>query len=120
MREAIRLQPDFAGAYTTLATVLREKGDQAGAAEAARSAARITKEKTDLQAATFATNEGKRFLQLGSIDQAIAQFQIAIRADAKFAPAHYHLGVALQRKGDQKSADTAFTRAAELDPRFRR
>jgi tetratricopeptide (TPR) repeat protein len=119
LREAVRLQPEFAGAYSTLAAVLREQGDTARAAEAAKAAARITKEKTDLQAATFATNEGKSLLEKGDVDKAIAQFEIAIRAQSTYAPAHYHLGMAFRKKGDQKSADAAFARAAELDPRFR-
>src|SRR2546423_9875390 len=43
LREAIRLQPDFAGAHTTLATVLRQLGDAEGAAAESRAGMEIAK-----------------------------------------------------------------------------
>jgi len=58
LREAIRLQPEFAGAHTTLATVLRQLGDTAGAASESRAGLEIAKQKTSEQAALFATNSG--------------------------------------------------------------
>src|SRR5260370_11731315 len=62
LHQAIRLQPDFAGAHTTLAAVLRQLGDTAGAAGESKAGAEVAKGKTDLQAATFATNSGRRLL----------------------------------------------------------
>ena len=71
LREAIRLQPDFAGAHTTLSTILRQLGDEEGAARERQLGAQISKDKTNLQAATFDTNSGKRLLGLGDLDGAI-------------------------------------------------
>ena len=65
LREAIRLQPDFAGAHTTLAAVLRQLGDAQGAAEEAKAGAKIAASTNNLQAATFSTNSGKRLLSCG-------------------------------------------------------
>src|SRR5208282_889071 len=62
LRQAIRLDPDFAGAHTTLAAVLRQLGDNAGAAAESKAGSVVTKQKTDLQTATFATNSGRRLL----------------------------------------------------------
>jgi tetratricopeptide (TPR) repeat protein len=35
-----------------------------------------------------------------------------------YAPAHFQLGLALQRKGEKEEAAKEFQRAAELDPRL--
>src|SRR5213079_2626816 len=87
LREAIRLQPDFAGAHTTLAAVLRQLGDTAGAAAEAKTGSEMGKQKTNQQAALFATNSGKRLLNAGDLDGAISQFRSAIAATPEYAPA---------------------------------
>src|SRR6267143_6737045 len=118
LRQAIRLQPDFAGAHTTLAAVLRQLGDTRGAAAESKAGAEIGKEKTNQQAATFATNSGHRLLAVGDLDGAISQFRAAIAAMPTFASAHYQLGLALTQKGEKEEAAKEFQKAAELDPRL--
>ena len=81
--------------------------------------AQISKDKTSLQAATFDTNSGKRLLGLGDIEGAISQFQAAINLAPTYAPAHFHLAEALQRKGQAVEAQKEFQRAAELDPQLK-
>src|SRR5256714_5817362 len=95
LREAIRLQPDFAGAHTTLATVLRQLGDAEGAAAESRAGMEIAKQKTGDQAALFATNSGRRLLNAGDIEGAISQFRAAISSSPNYAAAHFELAVAL-------------------------
>ena len=104
LREAIRLQPDFAGAHTTLAAVLRQLGDAPGLPRESRAGAAMAKQTTDMQAAVFATNSGTRLLNAGDLDAAISQFRSAIAATPGYAPAHYQLGLALQRKGDREES----------------
>ena len=118
LREAIRLQPDFAGAHTTLASVLRALGDSEGASAEARAGQQIGKEKTGLQAAVLATSSGRRLLNAGDLEGAIAQFQSAINSSPNYAQAHYQLGVALQRKGNKEESAKEFKKAAELDPQL--
>jgi tetratricopeptide (TPR) repeat protein len=118
LREAIRLQPDFAGAHTTLATVLRQLGDNQGAAAESKAGIEIGKEKTNEQAALFAANSGKRLLNAGDLDGAISQFRSAIGSAPGYAPAHFQLGLALQRKGQTDEAAKEFQKAAQLDPRL--
>jgi Tfp pilus assembly protein PilF len=79
----------------------------------------LAKAKTDLQAATFDTNSGVRLLHAGDIDTAIAQFQAAIKLAETYAPAHYQLALALQRKGSAAAAQAEFRRAGQLDPRLK-
>jgi len=118
LREAVRLQPDFVGAHTTLAGVLRQSGDTTGADAESKIAAEISKEKTGLQAATFAMNSGKKLLAAGDVDGAIAQFRSATKLAPNFAQAHFQLGTALKRKGETGEGDHELKRAAELDPRL--
>jgi Flp pilus assembly protein TadD len=119
LREALRLQPDFVGAHTTLAAVLRQQGDSAGANAESRAAETISKQKTSLQAATFATNSGKRLLNAGDLQGALTQFRSALKMVPDYAPAHYQLAIALARTGERQAADAEFRKAAELDPRLK-
>jgi protein O-GlcNAc transferase len=118
LREAIRLQPDFAGAHTTLAAVLRQLGDSEGAAAESKAGIEIGKQKTNQQAALFATNSGRRLLNAGDLDGAISQFRSAVGAMPRYAAAHFQLGLALQRKGEKEEAAKEFQKAVELDPRL--
>ena len=119
LREAIRLQPELLGAHTTLAAVLRQLGDSEGAAAESKLGAEITKTANALQAATFSTNSGHRLLNAGDLDGAITQFRSAIQQVPSYAPAHFYLGQALQRKGLTTDAHSEFQRASELDSRFK-
>ena len=118
LREAIRLQPDFAGAHTTLASVLRSLGDNEGAAAEARTGQQIGNEKTGLQAAALATSSGRRLLDAGDVDGAITQFRSAISSSPNYAQAHYQLAIALRRKGEELEASKEFQKATELDPQL--
>jgi len=118
LRQAIRLQPDFAGAHTILAAVLRQLGDVNGAAAESKAGSELSKEKNSQQTALFATNSGKRLLTAGDLEGAISQFKAAIQALPGYAPAHFQLGLALQRKGDKAESAREFQKARELDPRL--
>jgi Flp pilus assembly protein TadD len=118
LREAIRLQPDFPGAHTTLAGVLRQSGDVEGAAAESRAGVELAKRKTDLQTAVFATNSGRRLRKAGDLDGAISQFRAAVAATPDYAPAHFELGLALQEQGKKEEARQEFQRANELDAHF--
>jgi Flp pilus assembly protein TadD len=91
-------------------------GDSGGAAAESKIGAAIAKQKNDLQAATFATNSGKRLLSAGDLDGAISQFKTAIGAMPSYPQAHYELGVALSQKGLKEEAAAEYRKANELDP----
>jgi len=118
LREAIRMQPDFAGAHTTLATVLRQLGDAEGAAAESRKGAEIAKQKTSEQAAQLSTNSGLRLLKAGDVEGAISQFRAAINSAPNYAAAHFQLGMALRQQGKIEEAQKEFERAVALDPRL--
>jgi Flp pilus assembly protein TadD len=98
--------------------VLRQLGDTAGADKEAKAGSQISQQKTSLQAATFATNSGKRLLANGDLDGAISQFRTAIRSVPTYAMAHYQLAVALAQKGQKDESSSEFQKASELDSRL--
>jgi Tfp pilus assembly protein PilF len=81
--------------------------------------AEIAKSANALQAATFSTNSGRRLLNAGDLDGAISQFRSAIEQSATYAPAHFYLAQALQRKGAVEESNHEFQRASDLDPSFK-
>ena len=89
-----------------------------GAEKEAKAGAQLGQEKTSLQAATFATNSGKRLLASGDLDGAISQFRAAIHSVPTYAMAHYQLGVALAQKGQKDESGSEFQKASELDSRL--
>src|SRR5262249_716564 len=117
LREAIRLQPDFVGAHTNLAAVLRQMGDTDGANSESRAAADLSKQKTNLQGATFATNSRKRLLGASDVEGSISHVRNAARLAPKYAQAHKQPGIALARKEKKTESEAELSKAAELEKR---
>ena len=61
---------------------------------------------------------GTELLEAGSVAEALAELEGAVKADAYSAEAHYQLGRALHAGGDHFRAMTALERATELKPHF--
>jgi len=61
--------------------------------------------------------EGRRWLQEGEMEKALAQFDKALAVDRRHAGAHLGRGIALKLRGDKASAREAFRQAEECDPR---
>ena len=57
LREAIRQQPGYAEAHTSLGQLLQQQGDRAGASAELAEADRLTRRKADAQAAAFAKHK---------------------------------------------------------------
>jgi Flp pilus assembly protein TadD len=53
----------------------------------------------------------------GKFDQAIAEFQIALKHNPNHPEGHYHLGLALVAKGDLEGAKIHYLETARLDPK---
>src|SRR5712692_5077441 len=91
---------------------LKAKGDAAGALAAYEEAAKLAPRSARLQ-----DEAGFLLAVLNRNVEAIAKFQRAIELDAKYAPAHYHLGVAYWL-GKETGPGTAELQAAvRLGPR---
>jgi tetratricopeptide (TPR) repeat protein len=61
--------------------------------------------------------EGRRWLQEGEMEKALAEFEKALAIDRRHAGAHLGRGIALKLRGDKVSAREAFQKAEECDPR---
>src|SRR5579871_6324469 len=80
---------DNVEAVLTQARDLKAKGDAAGALAAFQQAGTL-----DPQSAAIQDDIGFLLAVLQRKDEALAKFQHALELDAKYAPAHFHLGVA--------------------------
>jgi len=61
--------------------------------------------------------EGRRWLQEGEVEKALAEFDKALAMDRRNAGAHLGRGIALKLRGDKAAAREAFQKAEEVDPR---
>jgi tetratricopeptide (TPR) repeat protein len=93
LREAIRLNPDFAEAHNNLGTALGKTGQTDEAIIQFREAIRL---KPDFTEAHY--NLGTAFGRNGQIDEAISQFQEAIRLKPDYTEARLNLAHALELK----------------------
>jgi tetratricopeptide (TPR) repeat protein len=116
LRRAIALRPALPGAHDTLARVLRQLGDDAAATAEFAEADRLRRRAALEQEAGVWTAVGSRTLESGDLTGALDQFRRATAVFEAYAPAHYQMGLVLQRLGAPEAAAAAFARAAQLNP----
>src|SRR6185437_14959145 len=79
----------------------------------------VTRALTPEQQKALQHNErGLQFFSKGKLDDAIKEYQGAIRSDPQLAAAHNNLGSAYFSAGRFEEAATAFQKAGELDPNY--
>jgi len=115
LRRAVALRSDSATHYT-LARVLQQSGDEAGASVEFAESERLRQRTEAAQKATVWTAVGVGKLDAGDLAGALDLFRRAIDASEQYAPAYYQKGRALQRLGKDEQAREAFSRAAALNP----
>jgi tetratricopeptide (TPR) repeat protein len=54
------------------------------------------------------------YMELGRLDEAIAEYERILRLNPNYPLAHYHLGQAYERKGQREQARTAYERFLEI------
>lgn len=114
LREAIRqlpLQPD---PHLTLAAVLVKQSQPAEATAERKIAADLMRAKMNRQRAEVATNSANSMLKSGKLEDAVAQFQEALKFDPDYAEAHLGLAAALDRQGKSGEAATERQKAQAL------
>ena len=116
LRRAIELRPDLPGAHYTLGQVLQASGDGRGARDHFAEAERLRLRTQATQEAGVWTSVGIRQLGAGDPPSAVESFRRAIGVFEAYAPAHYQLGLALQRLNRADEARNAFARAHQLNP----
>jgi tetratricopeptide (TPR) repeat protein len=116
LRRAVALRPDFPSAYYTLAQVRRSAGDEAGARAQEAESDRQRRRAEDEHTALVWTSVGIQKAQDGDLLTAVDNFRRATAAFDGYAPAHYQLGLVLDRLGQHDAAQSAFARARALNP----
>lgn len=115
LRQSIAIRPDVPGAHYTLARVLGRTGDPE-ASRALAEAERLARRRRLEQEAVVRTAVGSRRLASGDLAGALEELRRAIAACEDYAPAHYQLGLVLQRLDQPDAARAAWARAAQLNP----
>lgn len=111
LKEAIRLDPDFALAHNNLGNAYHSKRDLGGAIAEFGEAIRI-----DPDYAVPRISLGRALIDTNDFDGAIAEYKEVIRIDPKNAEAHELLGRALTGKNDLVGAIAECKEAIRLDP----
>lgn len=115
LQRAIAINPDPATGYT-LAQVLQQRGDTAGATAVLAEAEKLRHQRELDQQASVLTSVGTARLDAGDFPGALELFRRAVATSEQYAPAYYQMGRALRRLGREQEAHDAFARAAALNP----
>jgi len=116
LRRAIALNPSSAGEHYVLAQVLRQTGDERGARAELAESERLRQAFEAEHEASVLTFLGIQKLDAGDPAAAATWFRKATATFESYAPAHYQLGLALQRLDQREEARAAFSRARQLNP----
>jgi len=112
-RQALRLRPDLAEAYTGLGILLAQRGDPAGAEGCFRQAVRL---KPSLAQAH--SNLGIVLHQLGRLSEAEACHRQGLRLQPDFAAGHNNLGLVLATQDRLIEAEVSYHEALRWRPDF--
>jgi len=116
LERAVQIDPTFTRARTELAEVLEEAEDFQAAAAAYRALSRSSPGDVSLH---FRLAVAAR--KAGLIDEAISEYQAAVRLDPSLSEAHYNLAVLYVREKQAPDlAAKSFQRFLELDPESER
>jgi Flp pilus assembly protein TadD len=118
-RAAVSANPQYAEAFTAIGQLLALQHDEAGSTAAFAEAERLSRRKSDSQAAAFAVNAGRERLAQGDVQGAIVRFRDAVRLAPDDAQAHYQLALALRRRGAVREAQAEYETARRLAPYLR-
>ncbi len=109
--EAIRLNPDSAGAYYSRGVTYSKKGDLDKAVADCTQAIRLNPN----HAETY-NLRGVAYSKKGDLDKGIADFTESVRLKPNFAPAYFNRGIAYREKGDLDKAKQDFEKTKPWGP----
>jgi protein O-mannosyl-transferase len=117
--EALRLAPNYAKAHLNMGFALGGIGD-ARALEHLAEAVRLDPDQPDARSALAAAHNdrGLQFQRAGRFEEAVGDYQAALRLRPDFALAANNLGAALKQQGRWDEAVAAFARAISVAPQY--
>jgi serine/threonine protein kinase/tetratricopeptide (TPR) repeat protein len=110
LREAIRINKDYAYAYINLGVALNKQGKRDEAIAEYRKAIAL-----DPECVLAHSNLGGALHEQGLLDEAVTECRKAIALDPAYAPAHVNLGNALFDQGKRDEAVAEHRKAIDLD-----
>jgi tetratricopeptide (TPR) repeat protein len=116
LRRAIALRPDSPAPHYTLGLVLQLSGDEPGAQTELAEAERLRRTAELEREALVWTSVGIQKTGSGDLAGALDCFRRATSVYEPYAPAHYQMGLVLDRLGQHDASRSAFERARQLNP----
>ena len=116
LRRAIAIRPDRPASHYALGQVLQLSGDERGARAELDEAERLRRRAALEHEALIWTSVGIQKVGAGDLMGALDSFRRATSIYEPYAPAHYQLGLLLERLGQPDAARSAFDRARQLNP----
>ncbi len=113
LRAVLKVDPNYAKAYYTLANALAKQGDRS---EAIASYGRALKLLPDFPDAH--TNLANLMLETGNTAGALEHYRQALQLQPNNPQTHYNLAVGLIRGGDSEAAIPELQKTLELDPKY--
>lgn len=109
---ALATEPGYADAHLNLGSLLMGEGDTGGAIEHLRKAEALSPR----LAAVARYDVANTLAGAGRIDEAIAEYESALRARPDYSEALFNLGLALAKRGRFDEAIARYEAALRLDP----
>jgi Tfp pilus assembly protein PilF len=109
-RRAMKLRPDFREAQNTLGVILINQKKYDDAVSVLDPLAHDILYQTPWDAWG---NLGRAYLEKGKVDDAVTALKRSVAAEPRYCVGNYHLGLALEKKGDLDAAQKALSEALE-------
>lgn len=112
-QQCIRVDPNFAEAYSNLGNALKELGDIRAAVQFYNKAIKLKPRFADAY-----NNLATAHMQLGQLDEAKETYRMALVLDPKLVDAHNNLGNLHKAVGDLETAKHCYLEAIRIKPEF--
>ena len=110
---ALKINPDYADAYSNMGNALKDKGDLEAAIQSYKQALKI---KPDYAQAY--NNMGNALKDKGDLEAAIQSYKQALKIKPDYAQAYSNMGNALKSQGDVEAAIDSFKQALKIKPDY--
>ena len=112
-KQAIKIKPDYAEAYSNMGNALKDKGELDAAIDNYKQAIKI---KPDYAEAY--SNMGNVLKEKGELNAAIDSYKQAIKIKPDYVKAYYNMGVVLKSKGELDASIDSYKQAIKIKPDY--
>jgi protein O-GlcNAc transferase len=112
-QQALRVDPDFAEAFSNLGNALKELGDLEGAVQAYQKAIKLKPRYSDPY-----NNLATTYAQQGRIEDAVETYKMALLLNPSLVDAHSNLGNLYKAQGRFEEAKKSYLEAVRISPQF--